>query len=187
MRPADWLPGWREIDPKVAARAIVRRYLSVYGPAAPGDFSRWWGAGTRLAKKAFEELGDELEAVDVEGRRAFALRPSLGPMESLSAVGIVRLLPMFDAYVHGLLDCDPLLPSAFRRLVFRPQGWISAVVLVDGRVGGVWEHETKTSGTTVRVRMFAPPAAGVREAIVAEAERLNDFLDTKVAVVFEAA
>jgi hypothetical protein len=187
VRPGDWLGGWCEIDPKAAARAIVRRYLSVYGPAAPEDFSRWWGAGTRLANKVFKELGDELEAVDVEGWKAFALRSSLEPMEGLSAAGVVRLLPMFDTYVHGLLDCDPLLPSAFRRLVFRPQGWISAVVLVDGRVGGVWWHETKASGTTVRVRMFAPPAAGVREAIVAEAERLNDFLDTRVAVEFEVA
>ena len=82
---------------------------------------------------------------------------------------------------------DPLLPSAFRRLVFRPQGWTSAVVLVDGCVGGVWRHETKTSGTIVRVRMLAPLAAGVREALVAETERLNDFLDTKVALEFEAA
>jgi hypothetical protein len=35
--------------------------------------------------------------------------------------------------------------------------------------------------------MFATPAATVRDAIVAEAERLNDFLDTRVAVEFHAA
>jgi len=105
---------------------------------------------------------------------------------------IVRLLPMFDACTHGLLDYDPLLPSAFRRLVFRPQGWISAVVLVDGRISGVWEYGIKPSSTIVKVRMFASaspvsPTARLREAIIAEAERLNDFLDTKVVVEFEAA
>lgn len=186
VRPGDWLGGWREIDPGVALREITRRYLGVYGPATPQDFSRWWGAYRRLSKRAFEELEDELVAVDVEGHKAFALRQSLERMESLSAAGIVRLLPMFDAYVHGLLDYDPLLPSAFRRRVFRPQGWISAVVLLDGRIGGVWEHKIKASSTIVKVRMFAPPTAGVREKIVAEAERLNDFLDTKVVVEFEA-
>ena len=185
VRPSEWLGSWRDIDPKVAAREIVRRYLSVYGPATPQDFGRWWGAGTRLATKIFKEMDDDLEAVDVEGWQAFALRLSVEPMKSLSASGIVRLLPMFDAYTHGLRDYDPLLPSAFRRLVFRPQGWISAVVLVDGRVGGVWEYKTKKSGTTVNVRMFASPNAGVREAIVAEAERLNDFLNSRVVVEFE--
>jgi hypothetical protein len=51
----------------------------------------------------------------------------------------------------------------------------------------VWEHKKfKASSTIVKVRMFAPPTAGVREEIVAEAERLNDFLDTRVVVEFEA-
>ena len=124
--------------------------------------------------------------MDVEGWKAFALRSSLEAMEGLSATGVVRLLPMFDAYTHGLLDFDPLLPSAFRSLVFRPQAWISAVVLVDGRIRGVWEHKSKKSRTLVTVRMFAPPTAKIRKAIIAEAERLNGFLDTTVAVEFAA-
>jgi Winged helix DNA-binding domain len=185
VRPSEWLGSWRDIDPEAAVREIIRRYLDVYGPATPQDFGRWWGAGTRLATKIFKEMDDELEAVDIEGWQAFALRPSVEPMESLSAAGIVRLLPMFDAYTHGLRDYDPLLPSTFRHLIFRPQGWVSAVVLLDGRISGVWEHKSRKSGMTVNVRMFASPTAGVREAIVAEAERLNDFLDTRVVVEFE--
>ncbi len=186
VRPSDWLGSWREIAPKAALHAVIRRYLSVYGPATSRDFGRWWGAGAALAKQTFNALGDELEAVDVEGWKAFALRSSLEPMESLSAAGIVRLLPLFDAYTFVLRDYDPLLPSAFKRLVFRPQGWISAVVLVDGRIRGVWEYTIKTSRTIVEVRMFASPTARVRKAIVAEAERLNAFLDTTVVVEFEA-
>ena len=188
VRPSAWLGEWREIDPSAALREVVRRYLSVYGPAAPQGFSRWWGWTTFLARKAFKalEADDELEAVDVEGWKAYALRSSLEAMEGLSATGVVRLLPMFDAYTHGLLDFDPLLPSAFRSLVFRPQAWISAVVLVDGRIRGVWEHKIKKSRTLVTVRMFAPPTAKIRKAIIAEAERLNGFLDTTVAVEFAA-
>lgn len=106
-------------------------------------------------------------------------------MELLSATGMVRLLPMFDAYTHGLSNYDHLLPSAFKPLVFRPQGWISAVVLVDGRISGVWEYKIKPSGTVVTVRMFAAPTARVCEAVAAEAERLDDFLNTRVVVRFD--
>ena len=186
VRPSAWLGRWREVAPQVALQEVIRRYFSVYGPATPQDFSRWWGWATLKARKAFKALEDELEAVDVEGWQAFALCSTLEPMARLSATGIVRLLPMFDAYTHGLLDYAPLLPSAFRSLVFRPQAWISAVVLVDGRISGVWEYKVKRSSTLVKVRMFAPTTALVREAIVAEAERLNDFLDTHVAVEFAA-
>jgi hypothetical protein len=188
VRPSAWLREWREIAPDTALREVIRRYLSVYGPATPRDFSRWWGGAALQAKKTFKalEVDGELEAVEIEGWRAFALRSSLEAMASLSASGVARLLPMFDAYTHGLLDFDPLLPAAFRRLVFRPQAWISAVVLVDGRIRGVWEYKVRRSDTLVRVRMFAPPTARVRKAIIAEAERLNDFLDTTVAVEFAA-
>jgi hypothetical protein len=36
------------------------------------------------------------------------------------------------------------------------------VVLVDGRIEGVWEYEQKRSQTTVKVEMFAAPSDDVR-------------------------
>jgi hypothetical protein len=71
--------------------------------------------------------------------------------------------------------------------VFRPAAWVSAVVLVDGRIEGVWEYETRKGETLVRVSMFAAPAEKVRRGIEAEAERLEGFLDTRVAVEFVEA
>jgi hypothetical protein len=68
--------------------------------------------------------------------------------------------------------------------VFRPSAWVSAVVLVDGRIEGVWEYETRKDQTLVKVRMFALPAKKIRSEIEAEAERLEGFLNTKVAVEF---
>ena len=64
------------------------------------------------------------------------------------------------------------------------QGNPEFVVLVDGKIEGVWEHETRKDQTLVKVRMFAPPAKKVRSGLEAEAERLEGFLDTKVAVEF---
>jgi len=50
----------------------------------------------------------------------------------------------------------------------------------------VWEYKVKQPNIVVAVRMFTSPTARVRRAIVAEAERLNDFLDTQVVVEFAA-
>jgi hypothetical protein len=68
--------------------------------------------------------------------------------------------------------------------VYRPQGWISAVVLVDGCFEGVWEHKAGRARTTVKVRMFSPPKASTRNGIEAEAERLEAYWDTEVALEF---
>jgi hypothetical protein len=50
---------------------------------------------------------------------------------------------------------------------------------------GVWEYKMGRTQTTVKIDMFSPTAAAIREGIEAEAERLDAFLNTKVAVEFE--
>lgn len=186
--PRKWINNWQSVEPELALQEIARRYLRAYGPATPENFARWWGGGGRVtpAKKLFQSIGDELEEVDVEGWRAMALQTTLKPMQILEAQGVVRLLPLFDAYVLGIgRDHEPLLPKAYKIRVFRPQGWISAVVLVDGFMKGVWEYKIRRSQTIVRVHMFSSPAASVKQGIESEVERLNAFLNTKVMLEYE--
>jgi hypothetical protein len=128
--------------------------------------------------------------VDVEGWKATALKSALESMAKVKKVKAehsVLFLPMFDVYVlTQSRNLEPVLAKEHKGKVFRPAAWVSAVVLVEGRIEGVWEHKVKASSTTVKVRMFASPTNSIREAIVAEAERLNDFLDTRVVVEFQA-
>ena len=75
--------------------------------------------------------------------------------------------------------------KTYKSLVFRPQGWISAVVLVNGCIKGVWEYKTHRAQTTIKVRMFSPPTTSLKKSIEAELERLGAFLNTKVVLEFE--
>ncbi len=186
VNPRKWLREWKEYTPKEAQQEVTRRYLRTYGPATPGDFSFWWdGGGRTFGKKMFESLGEEVETVDVEGWKATALRSTLESMAKVKAAHSVRLLPMFDVYVlTQSRNLEPVLAKEHKGKVFRPAAWVSAVVLVDGRIEGVWEYETRKGQTLVTVRMFATPAGKVLTGIEAEAERLEGFLDTKVAVEF---
>jgi hypothetical protein len=186
VNPRKWLREWKEWEPKEAQQELTRRYLRAYGPATPRDFSFWWdGGGMAFGKKMFESLGAEVETVDVEGWKATALRSTLESMAKVKAEHSVRLLPMFDVYVlTQSRNLEPVLAKEHKGKVFRPAAWVSAVVLVDGRIEGVWEYETRKGQTLVTVRMFDKPAEKVRRGIEAEAERLEGFLDTKVAVEF---
>jgi Winged helix DNA-binding domain len=190
VHPGKWIGKWLSVEPYTALQEMARRYLRAYGPARPEDFARWWegGSGIVPARKLFQSLADELEAVDVEGWRAFTLRETLEPMQRLELSGSVNLLPLFDAYVLGLgrgPDIEPLLSKPYQSQVFRPQGWISAVVLVDGYMRGVWDYTNRGSQTIVKLRMFASPTALVWRGIEAESERLGAFLNTKVVLAYE--
>ncbi|MFN8414121.1 MAG: winged helix DNA-binding domain-containing protein [Anaerolineales bacterium] len=190
VNPKKWVRAWQTIDPMQALQEILRLYLQAYGPTTVEHFSRWWwgGGGILSARKIFQSLKDELEEVDVEGWRALALRSTLDSIQKQEVSNTVYLLPLFDIYVLGLgRDLEPLLPAIHKRRVFRPQGWITAVVLVNGSIKGVWEYKTRNTQTVLKIRMFSKPTALIRKGIEAEAERLAAFFKTNISLEYETS
>lgn len=188
VNPRKWIGKWQSVDPFDAMKEMVRRYLRAYGPATVEEFTHWWGMRLTPARKLFKSMEDELETVDLEGRPVLALRDTLDEMQDSASTGTINLLPLFDAYVLGIgrgPDIEALLPLEYQRQVYRPQGWISAVVLVDGYIKGVWEYKRQSAQITVKVRMFSPPAAAVKRGIESETERLSVFWNSKIVLEYE--
>ena len=89
----------------------------------------------------------------------------------------MRLLPAFDQYVvAATLQAGHFLPGDFRDRIYRPQGWLSPVLLVDGVMAGVWRHERKGRRLRSTVEPFGKVSRAVRGAAEAEAERLAAYL-----------
>jgi hypothetical protein len=175
----DWsLHGRPPVDPDQALREVTRRYLGAYGPVTWKDYARWWGGLTPAqARKRIEALGEEITDVDVEGTRGFMLAPHPAEAAEAPPPRSARLLPAFDPWVIGASrDVPALLPGPFRDRIYRPQGWMSPVLLVNGRMDGVWRHERKGSRVAVRIEPFVKVPAWVRRAAEEEAQRLAAFL-----------
>ena len=89
----------------------------------------------------------------------------------------VNLLPAFDQYVvASTRQADNLLPGPLRARVYRPQGWLSPVLLVDGRMDGVWKHERKGARLAVTIEPFVDVPPWAVKAAEDEAARLGEFL-----------
>ena len=164
VSPREWLKGWRVLDPDEAIVEAARRYLRAFGPATKTDFARWWGAWPGVANAAWSGLAKELAAVSVEGVRVDILESDLGALLKARIEQRVQLLPAFDPYILGHASRSHLVPSAFAPRVSRTAGWISAVLLVDGRVAGTWTHTL--AGTTIRVTV--DPFSRLRPATTTE-------------------
>jgi len=92
--------------------------------------------------------------------------------------GTVNLLPAFDQYVVAApRDDSPVLDAAHKARVYRPQGWLSPVLLVDGRIAGVWRHTLKGRRLTVRIEPFDDLGRETVDAATAEAAKLARYLD----------
>jgi hypothetical protein len=117
--------------------------------------------------------------VEVDGLAAYALAADVAGLAAAEPGRhrTVRLLPAFDQYVvTATRQAERLMPGPFKARVYRPQGWLSPVLLVGGRMEGVWRQEANGRRLAVAIEPFAgPPPARVRRAAEAEAERLAAF------------
>jgi hypothetical protein len=178
-RPDTWLDGWAEHDPEAAMAEVTRRFLAASGPVTREDFARWWGIPSPAqGRRLLQRLGDEVVAVEVEGVAAYALAADLPELAGAGGGSrVVRLLPAFDQYViTATRQAERLMPGPFNDRVYRPQGWLSPVLLVGGRMDGTWRQERKGRRLLVTIEPFAGPLpAWARRAAEAEAERLAAF------------
>jgi hypothetical protein len=171
------VPGFEDVAPEDAETRLLRRYLEAFGPATAADFAVWTGVTVREARAIWTRAESELAPVEVEGAEASMLRAGI---DELSRARVerphVRLLPYFDSYLLGHADRRHLVPDEHRRQVSRAQGWIAPVVLVDGRVLGVWKHTRKRARLAVEVTPLARLTRRVVAGVRAEAEELRRFL-----------
>lgn len=152
---------------------LLRKYLHAYGPATPTDFSHWAGLPMRDVKDIPPLIAPELEELPVGKKTAFMMREDVAALKKSSTKeSSIRLLPLFDPYLLAHRDKDHLLSAEHYKRVYRNQGWISPVVLIDGEIAGVWSHKIQKKKLMVRIEPFARLSKGARAGIEGEASAL---------------
>jgi hypothetical protein len=174
--PHRWLPGFEPMDATGALRELVLRYLVAHGPATPQHFARWLAIPPPRAVDLFRGLGDELEAVEVDGEPCWTAagdtstptEPARGP----------RLLPYFDAYVVAGQPRDRLFPGpAATRALAGGQAGNYPIVLVGGVVGGVWHQRRSGRRLAITVEPLRNLTAAQRRELDAEVELVGRVLE----------
>lgn len=188
-RPSSWVVSLApSMDSEAATAIVTRRFLSAYGPATYHDLARWWGGGgVSTARQWIAALGEEVRSVDLAGEQAWMLAVDAQEARDLPPIRSVRLIPAFDQYVIGASrHAEHLLPGDLRSRVYRQQGWISPVLLVNGFIHGVW-HQEKIKGSRVDpvIEPFLKVPAWTRSGAEEEAERLAAFLGGTLRVVWK--
>jgi hypothetical protein len=183
-RPGSWIPGGvQRVEPHEGLCEITRRYLGAFAPATRDDLGRWWSVSPAQAKRMLVALGDEAVEVDVEGETYWMLAEHVAEATGANPRNTARLLPGFDQWVVGASrTASAQLDPEHKARVYRPQGWISPVLLVNGRIEGVWRHERKGRRLSVELEPFGRLPKWARGHLEREARRLGDFLGGELAV-----
>ncbi|MDP9364386.1 MAG: winged helix DNA-binding domain-containing protein [Chloroflexota bacterium] len=174
--PAAWttVETWlgRPVAEDASVEELVRRYLGAFGPATVADGQTWSGL-TRL-RDTVERLRPELLVFqDERGRELFDLPDAPRPDPETPAP--VRFLPEFDNLILSHADRSRVIAEEHRRRIASRNGMVPGTFLVDGFVRGTWAIARDRRSATLVVTAFEALAAGDREALMEEGERLLAF------------
>jgi hypothetical protein len=130
-------------EPGQASTLLVERYVARYGPVTLDDIAWWTGLGKQRCRAALHALGTELTAVHLRewAGEHWVLRADVDRLRQATRPRPtqVSLLAALDPYTVGFRRRTRLLDPDRQHFVYDRGGNATSVVLVDGRVAGVWD------------------------------------------------
>jgi hypothetical protein len=183
--PSDWLgrpigPGGNGEAAEGARGRLIARYLSTFPGSSREMIGRWWGGRTAITR-ALQLVPVPLVEVDVEGTRGLVRAEDVDALARTTPEHEARLLPGFDPFTNELpRRVDSVLKPADHDAVHRVAGWVTPIVMIDGRVAGTWEIASgKASVGVIAIRPFRRWRGGARKELKPEVERIAAFLDRR--------
>ena len=183
IRTDHWLPKLKlELMSATEAQcALLRKYLRAYGPATLHDFSHWAGLPMQEVRPLRALFEPELAEIPGDKKNCFLLRKDVAVLNSSPAVkASIRLLPNFNAYLLAHREKDHLLSAKHYKRVYRNQGWISPVVLIDGAIAGIWSYKLQGKKLRVEIEAFAKLSRIERAGVEEESESLALFFEREL-------
>jgi hypothetical protein len=152
---------------------LARRFLRSYGPARPRLLADWAGLAPSHARTLWDRAG-RLAPVDLEGAQAWILPEDEHALVDGAEIRGVRLLSNLDPLNAGR-DRELLVPDAgVRKRIWTVIGG-PGVVLIAGRVAGLWRPAKKGKRLVVTLEQFGKLSAAARDGLAAEAQRIAPF------------
>jgi Winged helix DNA-binding domain len=179
VRADRWLSNWVDQSQEKAEDELLARYLGSFGPATLADFTLWLGMYTRDSKEIWSRNFKKLAYVEVDGIKSAILEQDLQELDKTkSDEPYIRLLPNFDSFLLGHKSHRNIVDESNHKMIYRSAGWISPVLLMNGRAVGVWSYVQSKSGLEVRITSFSKLPDRIVSQIKAEASELGKFLET---------
>jgi hypothetical protein len=164
------IPRWRGPAAKIPAHLDpIRGVLRFLGPATPKLVA---GYVDSPVAEVSARWPDDVQPVEVDGRRLHVLADDLPALADAEATGVVRLLGPFDLFLQGrdrdLVVPDPVARKDLWRTLGRP-----GAVLAGDEVVGSWRP--RASGRKLRLAVSIWDGGDPPAGLDAQAERLAAF------------
>jgi hypothetical protein len=177
----EWLPeGGNSLSREESLAELAHRYFTGHGPATIQDFIWWSGLPATDARASLEMVESQLAHQELGGQRYWI--SSTSPTTK-AASPAAYLLPGFDEYLLGYKNRRAVLDPAHARKVV-PGGNVifKPLLVIDGRVVGIWKRTLRKTKVLVRLEPFEFLSPAQLEVAASAAEPYGCFLGLPVDV-----
>ncbi|MEO1516010.1 MAG: winged helix DNA-binding domain-containing protein [Bacteroidota bacterium] len=168
--------GQQDMTQEAALTALAQRYFASHGPATVSDFAWWSGLGVRLARQAHETIRQQLLSFEAEGLTFWT-----APMQRTPAApGSVILLPAYDEFLLGYKESRGITVDKAYQKAISFNGVFRPVVLLDGRVVGIWKRKLSKTKVSIDCQYFESIGSANEKKAELAAEAFGQFAGLSV-------
>jgi hypothetical protein len=157
-----------------ALATLALRYFTSHGPATLKDFTTWSGLLVADATQGIEMVKSELVEMVIAGE-SYWFSPHTPAAREVQPSAY--LLPAFDEYTVGYKDRSAILDPQYAD---RCGYGLNNVILLDGRIAGIWKRKLKRDTVEVTLETFRALTETEAQAVAAAAQQFGEFLDKSV-------
>jgi Winged helix DNA-binding domain len=170
----EWAPDAKSLPRDEALATLAKRYFTGHGPATLQDFIWWAGLTVADARAGLQAVASQLGHEVIGGQEYYYAQDQ--PTVEPGATGVF-LLPPFDEFLVAYRDRSASLDAQYQPLIVPGgNGIFNPIVVIDGRVVGLWKRTFKRDTVTMTFSPFKSWDKAQAAAITAAAERYARFV-----------
>ncbi len=155
---------------------LVREYLRAFGPARVQDVTWWIGITNTIVTKILAQT----ETVDV-GDGYLLLQEDVRAFEKIKSFerDVIAILPKWDAYTMGYAPDgrERFVTRDMQTRIYDKVGDGYGAILLNGLAVAAWDLKSPKDILQVNIDWFEKPNAQLKQAVIAEMERVAVFLE----------
>ena len=171
------IPAAKPFTRQEALAALAKRYFISHGPASLHDFAWWSGMSVADAKTAIELVSNHLDEITINGRSYWF--KDVGIDNKVKPKG-TYFLPAFDEFMVSYKDRSISLEPALVKEAITNNGIFRPIIVVDGKVVGLWTRAIKNDSVFIEAQYFYPVKKAQLEAIHEAAKKYGDYTGKKI-------
>lgn len=159
-----------------ALARLAQKYFTSHCPATLQDFTWWSGLSAIDARHALEMVKNNFISETI-GAQTYWLTNSFSIPETNKTS--VYLLPAYDEFIISYKDRSAVLPLEHNRKAVSNNGLFRPVILVNGKVTGLWKRTFVKDTVIVEAQFFEKTGKTISGAVEKESIKLGRFLGKK--------